>query len=391
MTKSAKRSVTGRICRPLVLGAVVALSLTAAACGSGSGSGSGSTHVINIYLGSDTNEQALWYKAFIPAFEKAYPSYKINFTFDQDGQDATTVLDRLVTSVNDHHAAQFDVIGSVVASQSLDKYLVKVSAATVPALASIPSVGALMAPVDWHAVPYHASYVVLDYNSTAVPSPPRTIAQLISWVRAHPGKFTYCPPADGGSGGSFVETVVARGVPAADQLAMVNGDPAKDEVYFKAGLALLHSINPDIYQHGVYPNSNNGPLTLLGQNQIDMTVAWSDETITAYQQHVLGPNIKVTTLADPQMTGGASYLAIPVNAPDKKGALLFSNFVLLKAQQGDLVQYMQTLPLIARSDLPTQDQKTLSVENFPISGFRLDYSANIYGDLAMQWQHEVPG
>ena len=388
MVKTAKRSSNRRMRRNCLLGAAVVFSMAIAGCSSGSSAAS--KHVINIYLGSDTNEQALWYKAFIPSFEKAYPDYKVNFTFDQDGQNATTVLDRLVTSAKNHASSQFDVMGSVVSSQSLDPYLLKVSTSSVPALGSIPDVGKLMAPVDWHAVPYHASYVVLDYNSTNVPSPPRTVSQLISWVRAHPGKFTYCPPADGGSGGSFVETVVAQGVPPAAQQAMVNGDPAKDEVYFKAGLAQLHSINPDIYQHGVYPNSNNGPLTLLGQGQIDMTVAWSDETLTAYQQHVLGPNIKVTTLTDPQMTGGASYLAIPVNAPDKKGALLFSNFVLENAQQGDLVQYMQTLPLISRSQLPASDAKILSVENFPISGFRLDYSANIYSDLARLWQKDVP-
>jgi ABC-type uncharacterized transport system YnjBCD substrate-binding protein len=129
----------------------------------------------------------------------------------------------------------------------------------------------------------------------------------------------------------------------------------------------------------------------LGQGQIEMTVAWSDETLTAFQEHVLGSNIKITTLTDPEMTGGASYLAIPINSPDKAGALLFANFVLQKAQQGDLVTEMQTYPVIPISQLPAADQKTLSVENFPTGGFRLDYSADIYNDLARKWQNTVPG
>ena len=46
--------------------------------------------------------------------------------------------------------------------------------------------------------------VLLAYDSTKVTAPPKTLDELIAWIKANPGKFTYNSPSTGGSGGSFV-------------------------------------------------------------------------------------------------------------------------------------------------------------------------------------------
>ncbi len=47
---------------------------------------------------------------------------------------------------------------------------------------------------------------MLAYDTTKVPENevPHTFADLIKWIKAHPGQFVYCRPDKGGSGGNFV-------------------------------------------------------------------------------------------------------------------------------------------------------------------------------------------
>src|SRR5207302_10612425 len=54
------------------------------------------------------------------------------------------------------------------------------------------------------AVPYRGSSVVLAYNSDKVANPPQTYDDLLTWIKANPGKFAYNEPSTGGSGDAFV-------------------------------------------------------------------------------------------------------------------------------------------------------------------------------------------
>lgn len=378
--------------RRLVLLAASALGLLAVACGSSNASQAhAKTSTINIYVTSDSNEQKLWYSDYVPGFEKAFPQYKIKLTFDLSGSDASEVLDNLVQSNLHHQPAQFDVMASLLSGTQYLQDLLPISEKNVPNIKNVlPN---FLTGTYGHGVPYHTSWVILLYNSAKVQTPPHTMAQLISWIREHPGQFTYCPPADGGSGGSFVESVVGQHVPPADNQAMILGNATQYEHYWSAGIKLLHSINADIYDHGIYPNSNEGPIELLGKNQIEMTVAWSDETLTAFQQHVLNSSDKVSTIVDPGLTGGqgGEGLVIPKNAPDRQGALKLVNWLLEPGQQAGLVYDMQTYPVISFSALPTKARNIISVEKVNPAGFHNDYSQDVYNDLAKLWQQDVPG
>jgi len=48
-------------------------------------------------------------------------------------------------------------------------------------------------------MPYNAAQVVFTYNNATVKSPPLTMKNLLAWVKANPGQFTYALPlqADG--------------------------------------------------------------------------------------------------------------------------------------------------------------------------------------------------
>ena len=46
--------------------------------------------------------------------------------------------------------------------------------------------------------------MLLAYNPNKVPNPPKTLDELLAWIKANPGRFTYNSPKTGGSGGAFV-------------------------------------------------------------------------------------------------------------------------------------------------------------------------------------------
>ena len=51
-------------------------------------------------------------------------------------------------------------------------------------------------PVEGYESPYGKAQFVMIYDSAKVPEPPKTIAELLTWIEANPGKFTYPAPPD---------------------------------------------------------------------------------------------------------------------------------------------------------------------------------------------------
>jgi putative spermidine/putrescine transport system substrate-binding protein len=77
-----------------------------------------------------------------------------------------------------------------------------------------------------------------------VARPPTTLTALIEWIKAHPGRFTYNTPATGGSGGSFVETVLDQHLDAATLKTFQTGYDVGKESAWQPGLADLRALNP---------------------------------------------------------------------------------------------------------------------------------------------------
>ena len=76
-------------------------------------------------------------------------------------------------------------------------------------------------------IPYRASTVMLAYNSTKVTKVPKTLDEVLAWIKANPGKFTYNVPSGGGSGYAFAQTVVDKYL-SAEELDVLQTQPNKD-------------------------------------------------------------------------------------------------------------------------------------------------------------------
>jgi len=342
---------------------------------------------IVVYASGDVNVQNLWQNNIIPNFEKTNKGIYVKFIFSEHGTDDGTTLARIGAAVKGRHWPGIDLVdGGLVTTMALSGLDQPVSKATAPNLNKVNK--DLLVPVKGAAIPYRGSSVVLAYDSNHVKTPPKTLADLLAWIKANPGKFTYNSPNTGGSGYSFAETVVDSFLDAATLKQMDQGYDQSLEPAWKQGLDFLHSLNKFMYGNGVYPNGNAAVLTLLGQGQIWVAPVWSDQSLTALKTGQLGPNIKLTQISNPSFTGGAAYLAVPKTAKHKKVLYKFVNYILSPVAQQMIVDVMAGFPAIDIKYMG--DSIKQKFQDVSANTLRPTYQTKMGNDFKAAWQQSVP-
>ncbi|WP_334172968.1 extracellular solute-binding protein [Sinomonas sp.] len=370
--------------------AAMALSLTACAQSStegGSAADSGAK-TVRVFISGDTNIQSVWEKDLAPAFEKANPGYKVQVTIDLHGEHDAQTLAKLTSSVEQKKDPGFDLVDAgFIPKASAANLLVPVDSTKVPSLANIPS--DVVKAGGSGGIPYRGSSVLLAYDTKAVPTPPKTLDQLLAWIKANPGKFTYNSPKSGGSGASFVATVLDKYVPADARQKMTVGYDKSLESYWDQGFAELKGLNQYVYQKGVYPNGNQQTLALLSSGQISMAPVWSDQFTTGVANGSIPSTVKAEQISDPSFTGGAAYLGVPSNSPNAEAALKLAEFVLQPAQQAMIVKDISGYPAISLDKLPKDLQDKFA--NADTNNLRKGYFDQMSKDLNNLWDQKVPG
>ncbi|WP_415856581.1 extracellular solute-binding protein [Sinomonas sp. G460-2] len=370
--------------------AATALALTGCAQSSTSAASSGDagSKTVRVFISGDTNIQNLWEKDLGPAFEKANPGYKVQVTIDLHGEHDAQTLAKLTSSVEQKKSPDFDLVDAgFVPKASAANLLTPVDSTKISALSSISADTVKAGGTG--GIPYRGSSVLLAYDSKTIPTPPKTLDELLAWIKANPGKFTYNSPKSGGSGGSFVATVLDKYVPA-DARQKMGTSYAKDlESNWDQGFAELKGLNQYVYQKGVYPNGNQQTLDLLAKGQITMAPVWSDQFTTGVANGSIPSTIKSAQISNPSFTGGAAYLGIPSNTPNMDAAVKLANFVLAPEQQAMIVKDISGYPAIPLNKLPADLQSKFSSAD--PNNLRLPYFDQVGKDMNNQWDQKVPG
>jgi len=93
----------------LMRSAVVAV-MTTFAISSTIQSAPAATSTIEMHISGDINIQKLWETIIIPAFEKQYPDYKVNVTFDRNGLRESQLIARITAAKATRRDPQVDII-----------------------------------------------------------------------------------------------------------------------------------------------------------------------------------------------------------------------------------------------------------------------------------------
>jgi putative spermidine/putrescine transport system substrate-binding protein len=315
---------------------------------------------IYVYSDSDTNITDWWTNVIIPAFEKENPQYKVVLTLVRGvGGGNTDIANRALaalTTGDDPQVDYFETIGVDSVKEWVDSDLfLEITEDNVPNIANVVEATNRL-PQE---IPYRGSQVLLAYNSEFVKEDevPKTYADLIQWIKDHPGQFVYNRPDRGGSGAAMVTRAIFE-VTGKDPSLFVPGESKKELIdQFPKAWDLLSSIHDSIYENGAYPAGNTPVLELFANGSVNMITAWSDQALQAMHNDLLPETTKFTQLQDLPFTGGYAYSAIPSNAANKEGALALANFVLSEPMQESVVNEVGGFPAISWDALPADLQK----------------------------------
>lgn len=352
-------------------------------------SGHAVSQTIQVYISADTNIQDLWVKSLVPAFKAQYPGYDVNVTFDLHGDHDAQETAKITAAAVLHKNPGVDLIdGGFVTTLGAAGLLYRPTAGLLP---NIKDVNKTVLAAGKGGIPYRGSSVLLAYNSKNVPTPPKTLDDLLAWIKANPGKFTYNAPNGGGSGYSFVQTVVDKYLSDADRKTLVQVAAPDLESKWAQGLETLRQLNKYTYgQNGTYPANNAETLKDLATGLVDMGSVWSDQFASAVKAGTMPSNIKVTQISNPSFTGGASYLGIPNSSQNKTGARLLANWVLSPAAQNLIVGgTLNGFPVIPLSKLDSTI--TAAFAGVDIQNLRPGYLSANASDLKSKWASTVPG
>lgn len=372
----------------LIRSAIVAVVATFA-IGSTVPSAPAASQTIELLVSADTNVQTLWNTVLIPAFEKEYPGYKVNLTFDRNGLRDAQTFAKIVAAKETRRDPGVDLVdGGIAVRLSQGGLLYRPSPSLIPNLKEVSKVVLKKAN---GTIPYRASTVLLAYNSKVVTKVPKTLDEVLAWIKANPGKFSYNVPSGGGSGYSFVQTVIDMNLTAEERDAMTTAGNKEIQTKWAKGLETLRELNKYTYgKNGTYPANNAATLNLLSTGEIDMGTVWSDQFASAKAAGTMPAHIKVTAIKSPSLTGGPATLGIPINGSNRAGGRLLANFVLSPAMQNAIMgSTMKGIPVVNSKKLdPTLFENFKDVD---VADMRSSYFPANSDDLKSAWSLAVPG
>jgi len=342
----------------------------------------GQSAEFQFYFTGSQNVKDLW-DTLIPMFEKEHPTIKVKPVYIPSGTGAQPTYDRILAAKQaGKGSGDIDLYEdgiTYVTAGGKDDVWEKLSPDSIPNLANISA--ATMNDVQSLAIPYRSSAVVLAYNSERVSNPPGTLDDLFNWIRANPGRFAYNDPATGGSGSSFVTTVLYKDLPAD---AIHNSDPAIMSKW-DSGFKILKDLGPSVYGKGIYPKKNQGTLDLLANGEVDIIPAWSDMVLQQLSQNLLPSSTKLKQIT-PGFNGGPTYLMVNKQSEKKEAIYEFLNFVLSPAAQEVIVNKMNGFPGIELSHMPQEVQSKFAGVS---EGFRTFNIGDLGKEINKRWQSDV--
>jgi len=182
-------------------------------------------------------------------------------------------------------------------------------------------------PVDGYESPWRLAQFVFIYDFAKVSPPPRSLAALTDWIKAHPGRFTH-PVAQDFMGASFLKQALIDLAP--DRAALAQ--PADDAAFAKETAPLwawYDGVRGSFWRQGrQFPANEPALIQALNDGEVDFALAFDPaEAAAAAQAGRLPASVRVTTFADGTL-GNTSFVAIPYNSPHKDAAMVVADFLL---------------------------------------------------------------
>ena len=187
-------------------------------------------------------------------------------------------------------------------------------------------------PLDGFESPWGTVQFALIYDSVRTPSPPRTVAQLADWIRAHPGRFTHDQQF---TGTTFLKTVM-YGLHGGHARFAGGFDEARYGAARDSTFRWLQAVVPSFWRAGeAYPPGVADLHRLFANGEIDFTMSNNqNDVLTKIRQGIL-PGASTPLLLHDGTIANAHYVGIPRNARNPIGAMIVADFLLSAEAQAE--------------------------------------------------------
>ncbi len=178
--------------------------------------------------------------------------------------------------------------------------------------------------------PWGTVQFALIYDTVRTPNPPRNVAELGAWIRAHPGRFTYDQSFTGVTFMKVLMYALAGGVE--------HFQGPFDEAKYREGSGKvwqwLAGVRPYLWRHGqTYPDGVADLHRLFANGEIDFSMSDNqNDVVTKARQGILPATARPLLLEDGTIAN-THYLGIAFTAPNPAGAMVVANFLLSPAAQ----------------------------------------------------------
>ena len=182
-------------------------------------------------------------------------------------------------------------------------------------------------PVEGCEVPWSRVQFAFAHDSARTPAPPRSIPELIDWIEANPGRFTYPAPPDF-TGAAFVRHVFTHVAGGADALVGPFDRETFDTVAGETW-EILNDLEPHLWREGrTYPTSITQLQQMFANREVDLFFTYDPAEIgTAVVNGIFPETMQSYGLSDGTLAN-TNYMAIPVNAANKAAAMVTQNLLL---------------------------------------------------------------
>jgi len=148
-------------------------------------------------------------------------------------------------------------------------------------------------------VVYYPSGPLIEYNPKKVSNAPTTPAELLTWAKAHKGRFQYADPANSGPGRTFL-----MGLP----YLLADKDPSDPDKGWDKTWAYLKELGKYVKTYG---SGTTETMKNLGAGSVDMVASTTGWDINPRVLGTVPNTVKVGVLQPMTWVTDAQYVAIP--------------------------------------------------------------------------------
>jgi putative thiamine transport system substrate-binding protein len=183
-------------------------------------------------------------------------------------------------------------------------------------------------PTEGYEVPWGAAQFVMIVESARVPEAPTSVAGLLDWALAHPGRLTYPLPPDF-IGTTFLKQALIELSPGARDLLQAPLDQSRFAEVTSPLWDFLDALHRHLWRAGMsFPQSGPAARRLIADGEADIAFSFNPaEASAAIAQGLLPSTVRTVGFAGGSI-GNSHFLAIPKNASEPEAALVVADFLL---------------------------------------------------------------